>query len=210
MRLLILGLPRSGTTSLIRGIKAEGYHDIIEPFNGGLQNAVERDYPLRDLYDHDYVVVKNTTYQKPRTWKSDWFSFCLEFFENFDKIIFLDRSDFESHFDSIVHLWYRVGTKSTTMQAWSDEDIPKDFRNEYVTGGGLDKLHKEKKDLRKVIEMIGYRGSIVYYEDLYGENRTKSLEIIQSWELPKVNCERLNSFLHPSRKLYRGEKRQLL
>ena len=152
MRVLILGLPRSGTTSLIKGIKAEGYHDIIEPFNGGLQNAVEREYPLRDLFDYKNVVVKNTTYQKPQSWKSDWHSFSIEFMENFDKMIFLDRREFEVHFNSTVNLWYRVLNKGTTMQPWIDEDIPKDFRNGYVIGGGVEKLHKAKESLRDLLK----------------------------------------------------------
>jgi len=210
MRVLILGLPRSGTTSLIKGIKAEGYHDIIEPFNGGLQNAVEREYPLRDLFDYKNVVVKNTTYQKPQSWKSDWHSFSIEFMENFDKMIFLDRREFEVHFNSTVNLWYRVLNKGTTMQPWIDEDIPKDFRNGYVIGGGVEKLHKAKESLRDLLVKVGHKDNIVYYEDLYGQDRNKSLEIIKSWELDNINPDSLNEFLHPSKKLYRGEKRQLL
>ena len=210
MRILILGLPRSGTTSLIRGIKDQGYHAIIEPFNGGLQNAVEREYPLKDLLDYDKVVVKNTTYQKPSSWTKDWHEFNLEFMPLFDKFIFLDRRDFEKHFDSIVHLWYRVVTKSTTMQGWSDEDIPKDFRNGYVVGGGADKLHKEKESLRELLSKIGHSDNITYYEDLYGSDRDKSLEIIKGWNLTDIDSNRLNEFLHPSRKLYRGERRAVI
>lgn len=206
MKILILGLPRSGTTSLIKGIADQGYKAIIEPFNNGLQNARELEYPLKDL-SYDDVVVKNTTYQKPYTWSKDWHEFNLEFMPNFNKFIFLDRKHFGEHYESIVHLWYRVFTDSTTMQAWADEDIPLDFKNGYRAAGGADKLHKEKESLRELLHKVGQQGNITYYEDLYGADRYKSLEIIKQWELEGINAKRLNEFLHPSKKLYRGLKR---
>ena len=40
---------------------------------------------------------------------------------------------------------------------------------------------------------------ITWYEDLYGEDRNKSLEIIKSWNLD-INEELLNEDLHPRNK----------
>lgn len=210
MKILILGLPRSGTTSLIKGIQQQKYHAIIEPFNGGLQNAVEREYPLNDLLEHSNVVVKNTTYQKPKSWKSDWHAFNLEFMQNFDKMIFLDRRDFDVHYNSIVHLWYRVSRDETTMQAWADEDVPLNFAKGYELGGGKDKLYKEKESFRQLLSKIGHSDNIIYYEDLYGQDRDKSLQIINDLNLSDIDSVKLNEYLHPGNKLYRGNKRQLL
>ena len=213
MKVLILGLPRSGTTSLIRGIQDQGYTAIIEPFNNGVQNAVEREYPLDDFHKHKNLVVKNTTYQKPTSFtklNKGWIDFNMEFMPLFDKFIFLDRRIFSEHFKSIVNLWYRVMQEETTMQAWSDEDVPKDFTNGFIAGGGSGKLHKEKEEIRGLISRFGFVNNITYYEDLYGSDRKKSLDIIKEWKLNDIDSEKLNEFLHPSKKLYRGSKKALV
>jgi hypothetical protein len=213
MKVLILGLPRSGTTSLIRGIKDQGYTAIIEPFNDGLQNATEREYPLKDFHKHKNLVVKNTTYQKPRSFTEQnrsWKDFNMEFMPLFDKFIFLDRRIYSDHFKSIVNLWYRVTEDETTMQAWSDEDVPKEFTNGFIAGGGAGKIHKEKEDFRALLSKFGFGNNITYYEDLYGSDREKSLSVIESWGLKDIDSVRLNQYLHPSKKLYRGTKKAVV
>jgi len=210
MKILILGLPRSGTTSLVKGIQKQKYHAIIEPFNGGLQNAVEREYPLDDFDVHNNLVVKSIINQKPISYSGHWHDFNLEFIPLFDKLIFLDRRDFDSHYSSVVNLWYRISRDETTMQAWTDEDVPLDFIKGYELGGGKDKLYKEKESFRQLLSKIGQSDNIIYYEDLYGPDRDKSLQIINDLNLKDIDSIKLNEYLDPSNKLYRSERRAVI
>ena len=60
-------------------------------------------------------------------------------------------------------------------------------------------LREEKNIIREVSEKLNIE--ISFYEDLYGTDRNKSLEIIKSWDIPGLDNEKLNEYLHPRKKL---------
>lgn len=205
MKILIIGIARSGTTSLLRGISSQGFYDIGEPYNKWVRSELA--YPLEELGKHDNIVVKHICSQKPKNYKGTWIEFVIEFSKSFDRLIFLDRSDFEEHYESTLNLWYKDKVqKHPIMSEWSSEDIPDLFRVGFASGGGRDALQKEKDEFKEVVEALN--GNITFYEDLYGQDRDKSLEIISSWNLPIQNSE-LCLHLNPKYKLKKDSKKLL-
>ena len=55
---------------------------------------------------------------KKDIWEDDWYSFIIEFSKHFDKIILLDRLQFEEHLISVIHLQYRLSKDEAVMQRW--------------------------------------------------------------------------------------------
>jgi hypothetical protein len=205
VKILIIGIARSGTTSLLRGISSQGFYDIGEPYNKWVRSELA--YPLEELDKHDNIVVKHIALQKPKNYKGTWIEFLIEFSKSFDRIIFLDRSDFEEHYESTLNLWYKSHIqKQSVMSKWSSEDIPDLFRVGFASGGGRHALQKEKDEFKEVVKTLN--GNITFYEDLYGNDRDKSLEIISSWNLPLKNSE-LCLYLNPKYKLKKDSKKLL-
>ena len=67
----------------------------------------------------------------------------------------------------------------------------------------LDTLKSEIQSLSKLIDI-----PITYYEDLYGEDRMESFEIINKWDLD-LDPFQLNEYLHPSNR-YRITKKSTI
>ena len=205
MKILIVGVQRTGTGSLSNSFKKHGYKLLGEPFN---ELNGPKKYPLIELKQQKNIVVKTIVSQIPKEYSNDnWEEFILEFIKEFDKIIWLDRKDTEDHFLSKCHLIWRTIYKSNPhgwLQRYHISDIPIDFIQNYEHIGGKHQLIQHKEMLNNVVTKFNF--NITWYEDLYGEDRNKSLEIIKSWNIPNLNYDELNKQLHPSNRLRQKEK----
>ena len=202
MKILIVGIPRSGTTSLLKGIQSQGFYGISEPYNEWIRD--ELSYPLGELDIYDKIVVKTTSYQKPKNYKGTWVDFVKEFSKSFDKLIFLDRSKFDEHYESMLNLWYKSHVqKQPVMSPWASEDIPDLFRVGFFAGGAVHRLHKEKEELYLLSKDL--KCDITYYEDLYSNDTDKVNQLISDWKLP-INNNELSIYLDPSHKLKKDKK----
>ena len=91
MKILIIGTPRSGTTSLIRGIGNQNYFSKGEPYNYRIgPNMYNNTYPLKEVSEYEKIVVKTLAQQVPKEKEgTDPIDFGVEFCSYFDKIILL-------------------------------------------------------------------------------------------------------------------------
>lgn len=205
MKILIIGIARSGTTSLLKGIESQGFHSISEPYNKWVRE--ELSYPLQELNNHTNIVIKTNGNQKPKKYKGSWVDFILEFSKSFDKLIFLDRYDFNEHYESIMNLWYKSHIqKQSVMSEWVSEDIPDLFRVGFASGGGRQGLQKEKKELKQLATELNC--DITYYEDLYSKDRSKANQTITDLKL-QVDTLELSNYLDPKYKLKKTKKNLL-
>ena len=224
MKVLLVGIGRCGTNSLTDGFYKQGYHTIPEPFK--IDDITYKSLPEefhfakwttlkeKDFYSstHKNLMVKTLVNQTPIEYhgKIDWQTFIIEFIKEFDKIIWLDRKNLDEHFLSIINLTYRANSNKDSkawFKKWHIDDVPQSVIDEFKQHGVKEKLIYDKKILHDVIYKLG--GNITWYEDLYGEDRDKSLEIIKSWDIPNLNCNKLNHHLHPSNRLRQFEKKIL-
>ena len=193
MKILILGTSRSGTTSLRRGIQAQGYYTIGEPFNEIVVTG-NRNYPLPELSEHKNICVKTLCDQVPKNIDLSFDEFIKLFVKDFDKIILLNRKNDIEHEESFLHLHWRISQNENTHVEWTGDIIPKDFKDEFYYHNHHTHLYLQKEQLKKVSNFTST--DITWYEDLYGQNRETSLNIIKSWNLD-LNTEQLHNDLDP-------------
>lgn len=211
MKLLILGTPRSGTTSLVRGIGNQGFFQYGEPFN-----PVQKEYTgnyndiLNDLNTTKNIVVKCLCEQIPidtKYYPFDPIGFYKDFAKKFNKVVLLDRSKIWKHKQSYLALIWRLQNKKSVHSKWSWDDIPSKFKEEeYPATKWEERLLKQKNNLLKISDFI--KVPIVYYENLYNKDRTRSLNIIKSWDLP-IDPDVLNEYLDPVYK-YKQYKKSII
>jgi hypothetical protein len=198
MKILILGISRSGTSSLRRGFEEQGFRTFGEPFNQGLHEGRDHLYPITDLENHENICVKCLCNQKPKNLDIDSLSFYNKFIKEFDRVILLDRLNEEEHKESFLHLEYRIKNKQPVNQKWTSLSINNAFRVKFELENGYNKLYNQKKELKEISKFSNI--PITYYEDLYGDDRVKSLDIIKSWNL-NIDETKLNQYLDPKYKL---------
>ena len=203
MKILIISSPRCGSTSLLNNIcLLNKYERIAEPYTNPKELISRGPYPY-PLELSKKCVVKMISFQVPEEYgpPNYFLSFIKLIHSDYDKIILLNRKNLQEHFESFINLRVRLNKKNVHGH-WYIDDIEK---------------HKKNFDLEK---FIPYRNiideisnelniPIVYYEDLYGEDRRKSLEIIKSWNLGIEN-NKLNELLHPKFKYKKSDKRNII
>tara|TARA_B100000029_G_C17588586_1_gene961851 strand:+ start:22 stop:738 length:717 start_codon:yes stop_codon:yes gene_type:complete len=238
MKIQIIGVARSGTSSLLRGISKQGYIKIGEPFNYALRIKDKIPYPIPELETEQNVCVKSLTSQVPHQdeWQFDgdpngidfFIEFQKTFIKQFDRVILLDRKNDTEHFTSYLNLIKHITSDNrlkvrindneelidTSQKKWYEGDLTKEVINKTLqnfkkkTGqNAKDVFEKEKKQINLLSEELNI--PITYYEDLYGEDRIESFEIINKWDLDLDPFE-LNDYLHPKYKLKQPGKKPII
>lgn len=198
MKVLILGISRSGTNSLRNAFYNQGYHTIGEPFNQGLKDDRDYLYPLKDFNIQEKVCVKGLCNQSPINIELNSLEFNKKFINDFDKVILLDRKNIEEHKESFLHLEWRISNNQAVNQKWTSSIIPESFRRNFEDRNEYQKLFNQKEELKEIADFSNI--PITYYEDIYGEDRTRSLEVIKSWGID-LDYDKFNEDLNPKYKL---------
>ena len=146
MKVLLITLPRTGSTSLLKKISEEQkLNSISEPFNdvnGNLEKY--KDYDWKNTND---ICVKTHINHKNIT-------FYLEFVKFFDKVILLSRKDLMACAESLSYANHYQNF--TEKYEWIKTP---NFNNNI-------KLVKEfNKELKKLSKLTNIK--ILYYEDLF-------------------------------------------
>jgi len=209
MKILIIGIPRTGSTSLWSNIINLGYSGLMEPYRRYNHNYLKYPYPL-DISKNEKVVVKHLIHDIPRKKyignMSD-IDICKEMSEQFDKTIILDRRNSQEMLESYIGLYYNLDNNMDIHSSWEFSNIPKEYVNQFI----LDNKHKLIYDFKTKIQTLSTLLSIpiTYYEDLYGEDRELSLNIIKSWKLD-IDEERLNDTLNPLNRYRLFQKKSII
>ena len=161
MKVLIMAVPRSGSTSLMSSIASEkNLERIFEPFSYRVYE--------RNLYTSDKknVVVKllvgqDSSYPKKINYDR-WLSWSIEFVKEFDEVILLSRKNIKEASESYSNaLW---------TDNWHD-------KYEYTSlpniGDALNHLTESNKYLNSLSEKTSI--PITYYEDIYDTSSSNRL-----------------------------------
>ena len=203
MKILIISVPRTGSSSLANNLKnVLKYKQLyLEPY------LFEYGYPL-NLSKNS--IVKTMTYQVPSNYgendnyKSTKFElFISDWSKEFNKIILLSRKNEQDHLESWINLLSKQENGESVYKKWNINEIKGKLKNH----NNVDYLKKQiKRHTDKIKELsILFNLPITFYEDLYGIDRKKSLEIIKSWDC-SVDSEELNKKLDPKFKLRQPDK----
>lgn len=229
MNILLVGIGRCGTISLSDAFYDQKYYVIPEPFNMDNTNTNVNEKKFQFgwwnknkeeelnflLSKEENTLVKTLVGQTPKQYHGfkSWQSFICEFVKNFDKVLWIDRKNLDEHFLSIVNLTYKVNNDLNKFvkpwyKKWHITDIPSRVIDEFEKNGVRKKLIEDKEILHETIKKL--KGNIIWYEELYGEDRNKSLEIINSWGIDNIDSEKLNEYLHPSNRLKQNIEKQII
>lgn len=160
MKVLIIALPRTGSTSLLINIaKDRNLQLMFEPFDGS--NRCH--YNSTD----DNVVVKTIIHQHPPNINSknklDWL---IEFSNEFDEIILLSRKDVTQLYQSYAYFLYYKNKGFNSYSEYRWEMTPN--YNEVV-----DIVNSMVSDIHFISNSLNT--PITYYEDIYNTNSTDRL-----------------------------------
>jgi hypothetical protein len=200
MKILIISPPRCGSTSLLNSICSVGNVDrISEPYSHNRQKHI---YPLSIT---DNSVTKYITRQTPNQYgnPSDFINFIKDDVVNYNKVILLSRRNKTEHMESWINLLHRFESGTPPHGKWNGDDVKT-----------LTHTINYKEEVYEHVDMINKISSnlnipLTYYEDLYGEDRTKSLNIIKNWNLD-IDVESLNEKLNPRFRYRQFTKKPLL
>jgi hypothetical protein len=146
MKILLITLPRTGSTSLLKKIAEEQNLILIsEPFNninGNLEKY--KNYNWENIND---ICVKTHINHKDVT-------FYLEFVKFFDEVILLSRKDLNACAESLSYANY--------FQNFTEKY---DWINTPNLNENIKLVKKFNEDLKKLSKLINI--NILYYEDLF-------------------------------------------
>lgn len=190
MKILIIGAPRSGTTSLRKGIGKQGFKQYQEPWN-----EVSNDHPDYKVIPEGKIVYKTISRQVPKYLDLTPIDFYLELVKSFDRVILLNRLNVEEHLISIKNLYYRSSIKKSKQVKWSEKEIPSSFNWSREETLESIILHTE------VLDTISAKTGIpvTYYENLYSVDRDVARKEIEKLDLD-LSVEKLLKSLDPKYK----------
>lgn len=163
-KVLIIGVPRAGTTSVVRAFKYLDYLTVNEP----LWIQSDRDHFEKGIQSIKHLLLKNrpqavkfTTPQYPhypklnREERDRWWK---ELISLFDKTILLDRKDYEDHLISYCNLQQRYKANVDVRARYDVNTVEVDRSYEKW-------LNEDKKELQYISRIT--KLPIYYYEDIF-------------------------------------------
>lgn len=191
MKILIIGAPRCGTTTLTKSLsEILDLEAIIEPWNGMYNTNLE------NLYTHTFngnIVLKTMVEHTPHD-VEDFDGFIKGFVKNFNNVILLGRKNIQACLESFAYQWVYDG---------NDPDF---WHENYIFNNKLDvEPYRDEVThwLSKLDEVSNYLDiPITWYEDLYSGDEKLVKEIIKSWNL-NIETTDLIKFVTPLKRYRR-------
>lgn len=207
MKILLLGTPRSGSTSLIKFINSHislsHYKMMIEPFNNELNGAINSITPLlkyNNLLVKNLFLIGNDEYPKESFENVyEYFDWCYSFF---DKIVMLDRKDKIAQSESFVineTIFREKGINWHTQKIYDLDKIDKTYFNEMIN-----RYTESSKILKEISNINNF--PIFYYEDIFLEHNMETINNLLKYLGMKLNTKYYNEFILSSYRRVRIEK----
>ena len=218
MKILLLGTPRSGSTSLVKfidsHIKLSNYQMCIEPFNRNLYPNKEYDED-RDtiLYVTKYnnVLVKNLFLLGHEEYPIKSFNDIYEYlnwcYSYFDKIIILDRKDKLAQSESFAVNETSMRERGIGWHTPKIYDVDK-IEPSYIKT--MIDIYTESGEILKEISDTN-NFPIFYYEDIFLNKSRKHIELLFSYldmEMDETNY--IEWILSPDRRVRINKNKQNL
>lgn len=190
MKICILSIGRSGSTSLYNAIKrhlTNDYYSISEPFNHSYNRIKEIDKNQFDVITtNENVLIKTIINHKPDDKDLEFFNDWI--FTFFDKVILLDRLDKKSQIESFSFLMHTKSESWHKKQYYEMSVVPQRVIDEWDL-----KIDNHKKILEELSKKFNKK--IYYYEDIFiNKNMNMINEIFDYLEI-KIEQKIINEFI---------------
>jgi hypothetical protein len=212
MKILILGTPRSGSTSLVRLIDSHmnlfNYRMFIEPFNQLLDKEIDS---IEPLLEYDNILVKNLFLIGNDEYPKESFNSVFEYLNwcyfYFDKIIILDRRDKIAQSESFAI------NETLMREKGVDWHTPKIYDLDSIDKSYLETMIDRYTESSEILHTISSKQKfpIFYYEDIFLEKNRKHIQDLFSYldmELKESNYEEY--ILSPYRRVRIDKNKQNL
>jgi hypothetical protein len=197
MKILLLGTPRSGSTSLVRLINSHinlpNYKMVIEPFNNSLyfdgNNTIETLLQYENILVKNLFLVGNDEYAENSFIDVyEYFNWCYSYF---DKIIILDRKDKIAQSESFVineTMWRERGIDWHTKKIYDLDKIDKSY---------LETMIDRYIESSKILNDISYTNNfpIFYYEDIFLNNNIEVVKNLFQYLKMDLDMEMYNKYV---------------
>lgn len=171
MRICILANPRTGSSSLYCLLEKhlpKEYHCVSEPFNPDYMMSISDNQDhLFNIQSSKNVLLKHIYYQIPPKYdnRDEWLEWV---FQNFDKVILLDRKDRTAQAESFVF------HQSKNLPSWH---IKRYYDINQLNPEKIEKRIKMLEEDGEGISQYSDRFPLYFYEDIFID---KNKQIIQS------------------------------
>ncbi len=203
MKICILSTGRAGSTSLYNLLEKHlpsNYYCCLEPFNPGMDKHVDVNINQKLVIEsEENVLIKTLIGHTQENIELEDMHVWL--FNNFDKMILLDRLDKQLQLESFSYQSYNKGNWHEKKR-YRMEMVPKDIidtnikRLEYSTNK-INELSKK------------YKKKIYYYEDIFLDNNIETINEIFNLINEKPNEELLNLWVLSDEKRVRLRKDEI-
>ena len=154
MKILIIALPRTGSTTLLYQIaKERKFRAFFEPFN------LKENYYFNSTMDN--IVVKTIVEQHSNN---------LDLAKDFDEVILLSRKDYRKHVESLSYLYYNIPNGYNSNKPYDYSVPPLE-----VVQKAEKRINEMNAELETLSEQLNI--PIQYYEDLFDPNGPDRLRI---------------------------------
>jgi hypothetical protein len=204
MRIILLCVGRSGSHSLFKFISEhlKDHVSLHEPFNDDPKLIEVQDLinDISSIKNEKNVVIKTLLNHYPRNSFKDWGEFEIWLFDNFDKVVLLDRLDKRKQSESSYY-HIKIKDKITKDYTWH---TPKTYdfteEDEEKIEGVMSSMENDSIMLLNYKEKHGY--PLFYYEDIFiNKDMSKIGEIFNYLEIKDINLKIYKEWIDNPRKI---------
>lgn len=188
MKVLILSLPRTGSTSFATSLSKSLKLPLVSIPDNYTYN--ENGHLVTKLLNRKSIILRvspscNVGYE------------LLDFIDKFDHVIFLSRRNKDEHYKSFVNLYYKLYIKKFGYHdKYNSAEVPQKYYDELENRLGWKILLEDKKKIEEASSITNI--PVLYYEDLYFSE--EGYNILQQ-NIPNLDIELFKEFITSTKKL---------
>lgn len=208
MKILIVGVARTGSSALLGGFNFLNFPTLSEPFNILFRDSIITS-PL-SLYPNN-LCLKTLIDQIPVYGQVTVEQFYTSFSEKFDHTIILDRKNYWEHWKSFVNLInknkikFKHGLSSWPQhEKWHEDELTESLFNDMVNEGWRENFILQKEAIGKLAYKLDK--DITYYEDLFNPDMSICEKTIEKWGI-NINTRELARYLQRIEKYKQTSKK---
>lgn len=204
MKICILSTGRAGSTSLYNLLKKHlpsNYYCCLEPFNLGMDEHVDVNVNQKLVIESEENVLIKTLIGHTQD-DIELKDMHVWLFENFDKMILLDRLDKQLQVESFSYQSYENKGSWHEKKRYQMRLVPKD-----IIDTNIKRLEYSTKKINELSER--YNKKIYYYENIFLDNNIEIINEIFNLINQTPNEELLNFWVISDEKRVRLKKDEI-